>query len=368
MPLGGSGRNVSHFRAYPAGRGRVRAVWRPIMQGRNVWIAGAVLAALAVAVFLPRLFGGGSSPESPTVSAVTRSVGPGSTTPSAEPTGAGSSSGPVLLAAGDIACDPANPAFNDGRGTATLCRQGDVAKMMQRLRPDVVMALGDTLYGGASLAGYRASYEPSWGRFLDETRAVVGNHEYETPSAQGYFDYFGDRAGPQGRGYYSFDEGAWHVVVLNSNCWEVSCAPSDAQVRWLVKDLRRNRSACLLAAWHHPRWSSGLHGGYEPVSAFLRPLASAGVDVILNGHDHHYERFAPRTADGRADPDGFRQFIVGTGGAEIYPIGVPAALSEERRAAFGVLELTLGEGGYDWSFESLEGPGDRGSASCGVPG
>lgn len=297
------------------------------------------------------------------VTAISTITGTGTPPPG---TGSDQEDAVVLVAAGDIACDPRNPAFERGKGTATLCRQADVADLIATLEPDVVMPLGDTQYDHGQLSNYRASYGPSWGRFLDRTLAVVGNHEYETPGAKGFFRYFKAAAGPGHRGYYSTDVGAWHVVVLNSNCWVESCQRGSAQIRWLEKVLASHPAACTLAAWHHPRWSSGEHGDDASVAPFLRVLGRSGVDIILNGHDHHYERFRPRSASGTADPHGFRQFIVGTGGAEIYGIGAAAPLSEVRRDVFGVLALTLEGQGYSWAFETIAGEtADRGSGSCG---
>lgn len=271
---------------------------------------------------------------------------------------------PILVAGGDIACDPRNPAFRNGKGTATLCRQRDVAELIETLDPDMVMPLGDTQYDHGQRKAYNRSYDPSWGRFLDITTAVVGNHEYETKRARGYFGYFGEAAGPK-RGYFARNLGTWRIIVLNSNCWVRSCDPGEAQMDWLQDELRDHPHTCTLAAWHHPRWSSGLHGNDANVGAFVRLLGRRGVDVILNGHDHHYERFARRGPTGAADPSGFSQFIVGTGGAQLYPIGKPAPKSDVRRSAYGVLALTLQDGSYGWDFERLEpGPADNGQEPC----
>lgn len=272
---------------------------------------------------------------------------------------------PVLIAAGDIACDPGNPSFHNGNGTATACRQGATADLIESFSPDAVMPLGDTQYDHGQAKAYRTSYDPSWGRFLAMTLAVVGNHEYETSGASGYYRYFGDAAGMTERGYHSADVGSWHVVMLNSNCWITSCNKGSAQLTWLTRDLRKHPATCLLAAWHAPRWSSGYHGNFSGVSPFLRVLARHGADVVLNGHDHHYERFARMAPDGTLDPNGIREFVVGTGGSQLYSIGAPVAHSEVRRKAFGVLRLTLHVDSYDWSFERLDpGPADSGSATC----
>ncbi len=273
---------------------------------------------------------------------------------------------PVIAAAGDIACDPGNPAFRHGRGTATLCRAADTARLIDRLDPVAVLTLGDNQYDHGRLAAFRRSYRRSWGAFLDRTSPAPGNHDYETKRAAGYFSFFGARAGERGKGYYSFDLGAWHLIALNSNCWVVRCASDSPQVRWLERDLQQSPSACTLAFWHHPRWSSGLHGDNPFVAPLLRMLYREGADVILTGHDHHYERLAPLTPAGRRDPGGgVRQFIVGTGGAQRYPVPGNAPHSEVRRKAFGVLEMTLHDASYDWRFVPLgDGPDDQGTGTC----
>ena len=272
---------------------------------------------------------------------------------------------PVLVAAGDIACDPHDPAFNHGHGVASRCRQRDVAEVIQTLGPDLVVPLGDTQYDHGERRAYARAYDPSWGRFLDVTFAVVGNHEYETSGADGYYDYFGDAAGHLRRGYHSTDLGTWHIVALNSECWVQSCAKRSPQVRWLKRDLADSHATCTIAAWHEPRWSSGEHGNNPAVGPLVRVLVRRGVDILLVGHDHDYERFTTLAPDGTVDPNGVREFVVGTGGAQLYDIGPPEPHSEVRRHAFGVLALTLHDGSYDWSFERVvSGPGDGGTADC----
>jgi hypothetical protein len=262
----------------------------------------------------------------------------------------------VLIAAGDIAgCS------SDGdEATASLVE----------IRPGTVAALGDTVYDRGTPKEYADCYEPSWGRFKDRTRPAVGNHEYATRGAEGYFGYFGGAAGEPGAGYYSYDLGAWHIVVINSVCWEVGgCGRDDPQAEWLKADLAASPSLCTLAYWHFPRFSSGLHGSSDLVDAYWDLLYEHGAELVLAGHDHDYERFAPQDGQGRLDPErGVRQFVVGTGGFSHYPFpGFPIANSELRDAsADGVLVLTLYENRYEWEFVSVEGEtfADAGADIC----
>jgi hypothetical protein len=261
----------------------------------------------------------------------------------------------VLIAAGDI-----SSCGNDGdEATAQLveARQGTVA------------VLGDSVYDRGTAQEFAECYDPTWGRFKDRTRPAVGNHEYLTPGAGGYFDYFGDAAGEPGLGYYSYDLGAWHVVVINSLCWEVGgCGADDPQAQWLAADLRDHPTSCTLAYWHFPRFSSGLHGSSDVVQRYWELLYDAGAEIVLAGHDHSYERFAPQGPDGEADPDrGIREFVVGTGGGSHY--GFPQSLpnSEVRdSSSFGVLVLALHPDNYEWEFVPVEGKTftDRGEGAC----
>jgi hypothetical protein len=271
-------------------------------------------------------------------------------------------SGPTLAAAGDIACAPGT------RVSVIACHHPQTADVLERIDPDRIAALGDLQYDRGRLSEFRAAFAPTWGRFMARLRPAPGNHEYATPGADGYFDYFGARAGPARRGYYSYDLGTWHVVSLNSNCSKVSCARGSAQERWLRADLARNPNRCTLAYWHHPRFSSGLHGDDRTVTPLWLALQRAGADVVLAGHDHSYERFAPQTSTGRVSArDGMVQFVVGTGGVNHYPIVRAKRNSRARTSTtFGVLELTLGRGAYAWRFVPEAGRTfeDRGSARC----
>ena len=283
--------------------------------------------------------------------------------------------GVSVVAAGDLSCDPANEMFRGGHGSPRWCRAEDTAALIDAIDPDVVIPLGDTQYDTGQLHDFRASYDRHWGKQLRRTRPVVGNHEYgASPDADGYFTYFGDRAGRRGRGWYSYRLGSWHVVALNSNCLLVACGPGSAQYRWLDRDLRTSRAACTLVAMHHPRFSSGPHGD-DPDLQLLRPmwrlLYDRGAEVVLGAHDHIYERFAPMDPRGRKDQArGVRQFTAGTGGAEHYWIEQVRYASQVREVdTFGVLNLTLLDGSYRWRFAPVAGStfSDQGSDGCHRP-
>jgi hypothetical protein len=311
------------------------------------------LVALAVA----GCGSGGSS------SAVAPAGSGGSSAPAApQPPVHASRSDPVIAAAGDIACPPGRPV------TASACHQATTALVLSRLRPTAVLPIGDDQYETGALGAFRASYAPTWGRFNAIARPVPGNHEYAGNDGTGYYAYFGARAGDPARGYYSYDLGRWHLIALNSNCAIVSCATGSPQVRWLRADLAAHPARCTLAYWHHPRFSSGLHGNEQPVAPLWRALYDAGADIVLNGHDHDYERFGPQTPAGRADARrGIREFVVGTGGVNHYPILIPRANSQRRNnATFGVLALTLHRDGYSWRFVPEAGSRftDSGTGSC----
>jgi hypothetical protein len=264
-----------------------------------------------------------------------------------------------------------------GAGDIASCRSnGDEATAeLLDLMTGTVFTLGDNVYDRGTSEQFAKCYAPSWGRHLGRTRPVPGNHDYGdggmTPNADGYFDYFGVAAGEKGKGYYSYDIGAWHVVVLNSalSCHVVSCAAGSPQERWLRADLAASAKRCTIAMFHHPRWNSGEeHGDNLDVAPFWNALYEAGVEVVLNGHEHVYERFAPQTPAGRRDDTrGIRQFTVGTGGNGLYPFGPPHANSEARNnRTYGLLELTLREGSYGWRFVPVTGGNffDSGNGPC----
>src|SRR3954451_645056 len=276
---------------------------------------------------------------------------------------------PVVAAAGDIACEPSNPNFNHGNGTASACRMKDTSDLLLGGGYDAVLLLGDNQYLDGSFANYRTVFAPTWGRLGPLLRPAPGNHEYETPNAAGYYDYFGAAAGDRTQGWYSYDLGTWHVIVLNSNCGAIGgCGPGSPQLRWLEADLAAHPRACTLAYWHHPRFSSGLHNNDPLSDAFWRTLYTAGADLVLVGHDHDYERFAPQAPDAQPDPaHGIREIVVGTGGREVRPFTTLRANSEVRNAQdLGILKLRLRTDGYDWQFLPVRGANftDAGSAGC----
>lgn len=275
----------------------------------------------------------------------------------------------ILGAAGDIACDPADANYNLGLGTTSACRMKATSDLVLAGTFDVVLALGDTQYETGTASAFAASYGSTWARFRAITRPVPGNHEYYTSGAAGYYGYFGAAAGDPSKGWYSFEAGAWHVVVLNSNCSAVGgCGPGSPQETWLRADLASHPRVCTLAAWHQPRWSSGSHGSDPLTDALLRALHDSGADIVLNGHDHDYERFAPLDPDGSPDAaHGIREFVVGTGGKNQTPFGTRQPGSDVRESGtYGVLKLSLRPGGYDWAFLPAA-PGtfsDSGSGVC----
>ena len=222
--------------------------------------------------------------------------------------------GVVLAAAGDLVCGPTEPV------TATACRFQSVSDLVVN-DPEVAgfLALGDNQYPVGQLDYYQTAYESSYGRVKASTRPVPGNHEYDTPGATGYYEYFGAAAGDPTKGYYSFDVGtSWHLVALNSNCGVVSCAAGSAQEQWLRADLAANSRECVIAYRHQPRFSSGeVHGDEPAYSPFWDALQQYSAEIVLNGHDHDYERFAPQLPDGTAAADGIREFVVGTGGRDL---------------------------------------------------
>jgi hypothetical protein len=274
----------------------------------------------------------------------------------------------VVGAAGDIGCPPGSRSFNRGAGTGNRCGQGATARVLAVASPAAVLPLGDTQYASGTLRAYAKSYGPSWGRFDLIAHPVPGDEEYEAPGARGYYDYFGPSAGAAGTGYYSFDVGAWHLIALNSECDTVACGAGSAQEAWLRADLAAHPTRCTLAYWHRPRFTSGPASQATDADAFWRDLYAAGAELVLGGHNHNYERFAPQTPDHKPDPiTGIRQFVAGTGGESLDPFGADVRPNSEVRIAgvFGVLLLTLGLDGYDWRFVSISGAVlDSGSAPC----
>ena len=276
-------------------------------------------------------------------------LGAGTATPAGsdhEATASAAEPAVVLLAAGDIGdCDRLG-----GAGARTT------TKILGGL-DGTIAALGDLVYPAGTAQAFHDCYATTWGIYKDRTRPVPGNHEYYdgTGTAAPYFDYFGPIAGDRLKGYYSYDLGGWHIVALNSNCVRVDCWIGSAQEQWLQTDLAAHPGQCTLAYWHHPLFSSGRHPAHartEAMRPIFRDLYRAGATVVLNGHEHFYERFAPQDPDGNPDPNGIREFVVGTGGglAKGYT-EQPFGNSEVRNSGeFGVLKLVLHHDTYDWEF------------------
>jgi hypothetical protein len=275
---------------------------------------------------------------------------------------------PTVAAAGDIVCAP---------GSRDPCRDVDTLKVVESLAPDLVLPLGDNQYESGKLDEYARSYDLSWGRLRPLSRPVPGNHEYQDEDdARGYYNYFNGAgsytgvAGDRDKGYYSYDFADWHFVALNSNCLYIrgGCRKGGFQEAWLREDLLKNRRPCTLAYMHHPRFSSGMNGSTTYLAPLWQTMYELGVDVVLAGHDHHYERFAPQNPDGAPDPvRGIRQFVVGTGGRSITPFQTVLPTSEvQDTTSFGVLVLGLTPGGYQWRFQPVPGLplDDSGTGEC----
>lgn len=269
----------------------------------------------------------------------------------------------TIYTAGDIArCKHPDPRWSGAAATATLVEWA--------LRQDphaAVLSLGDHTYPDGTAREFADCYDPTWGRFRERTWPTPGNHEYNTPGAQPYYDYFGARAAA---GYYSLRLGSWHLISLNSN---LKGPEHTAQLAWLAAELKRDPARCTLAFWHHPLFTSGGHLGPGRMADAWDMLHAAGAELVLSGHDHDYERFAPQDARGNLDrARGLRQFVVGTGGAYATPFLRIRDNSEVREASFdGVLRLRLLSGGYEWQFLAAEPERipagarlDSGSARC----
>ncbi len=256
----------------------------------------------------------------------------------------------VLVGAGDIA---------DGSAASEA-----TARLLDTIA-GTVFTTGDNAYPDGTDADFAQRYQPTWGRHKARTRPCPGNHDYHTSGAAAYFRYFGASAGPPNLGYYSYDIGDWHIIALNSNIGMNAGSPQEA---WLRADLATNNKDCILAYWHHPRFSSGDHGSSKAPEPLWQALYEAGAEIIVVGHDHNYQRFAPQTATGQADPArGIRQFVAGTGGAGLYDFPAPIANTETYNVdTHGVLKLTLGPGSYSWEFIPIPGKTytDSGSGTC----
>jgi acid phosphatase type 7 len=271
-------------------------------------------------------------------------------------------------AAPSTVAHPAGDPTLAGAGDIASCESsGDerTARLLDYI-PGPIFTVGDNAYTSSDVEKpFAECYEPSWGRHRGRTHPVPGNHEYEDNDIDAYFDYFGKAAGERGKGYYSYQQGEWHIIALNSM---LDASPYSPQGKWLANDLAKHQTHCTLAYFHHPRFSSGPHGRRRSAVDFWRALSRAGVDVVVNGHDHIYERFGPMTENGERDNEnGMREFIVGTGGDSHYDIEDVAAHSEVHNDdTYGVLVLTLHGDGYDWRFVPVQERtfSDSGTGSC----
>ena len=263
----------------------------------------------------------------------------------------------VFVGAGDIA----NCQLAGGGGAAATGR------LLDRIS-GTVFTVGDHAYPSGTAGEFHDCFEPRWGRHKARIRPAPGNHDYLTANGRPYFDYFGENAGPDRRGYYSYTLGSWHMVSLNSS---IDAGRRSKQIEWLRHDLEEHRATCTLAYWHIPVFSSGPHGAQRQDTSWMveawRVLYEFGADVVIGGHDHDYERFAPQNPDGKADPRGIREFVVGTGGGGLYNFKNIRPNSEARsNRSYGVLKLVLGSADYSWEF--VVGAGepfqDSGTAAC----
>ena len=289
---------------------------------------------------------------------------------------------PTIGAAGDIACDPGSAKFNGGNGTPRSCRMKAVGSLLASSNLAHVFAVGDTQYNDGAFVKYGQSYDPSWGGVKSITWPTPGDHEYKTPGAAGYFQYFGTAAvdATTGTSYRSNDiqtsdpARPWHIIVLNSSCPKVGgCGVNSKQYHWLVQDLAahpQSQYPCTLAFFYKGLFSSGHHGGYTTYQPFWQALYAAHADIVLDGHDHDYERFAPQNPNGVADPQhGIREYIVGTGGVSTQQFGVPDGIANsqyrQQPGRFGALFLTLHPSSYDWAFRAAGGNAlDTGTSNC----
>ena len=303
------------------------------LSGRNWDVRSFALGCLAAAAISVLFAQCNKSPTGPTTGSQAPVPGPSPTSPFPQAPGPA-----VFVGAGDIA-------IANGHDDST-------ARLMDSIGGDV-FTLGDDAYPNGSPENFRV-FDRTWGRFVGRMHPAPGNHEYMTPGAAGYFGYFGDIAGPSGLGYYSFDLGAWHLISLNSNYeFGVGVDAGSGQGAWLQSDLATHANKCTLAYWHHPLFSSGQNGDYRGMRPIFDLLYNANADVVLNGHDHLYERFGPQAGDGRPDPArGIRQFTVGTGGVNAdYRFVTTKPNSEQRiTGQNGVLKLTLLADTYQWEF------------------
>ncbi|HEX7346656.1 MAG TPA: metallophosphoesterase [Candidatus Limnocylindrales bacterium] len=345
---------------------RRRAPSSQLALGVLVFVATFVLLLGLASVWTRDGRGPGASPGAGTPTTGSISPAPSSSAPAAtSPTPSASSapaspsptttSAAVLVGAGDI-------------GDCNADEDSATAALLDGIEGTVFTA-GDNAYENGTAKEFATCYEATWGRHKSRTRPAPGNHDWRTSGLSGYLDYFGDAArGPDGDSWYSYDLGGWHVIVLDSECEKVDgCGPDSRQGRWLAADLEASAARCTVAIWHKPRFTSGEHGNDRSVAPFWTALYDGGVDVVINGHDHDYERFAPQDPSAQEDRErGIREFVVGTGGTPLRRFEQPVANSELRAAVVhGVFKLTLREASYDWEFVPVSGEfRDSGTAFC----
>ena len=281
-----------------------------------------------------------------------------------------------VIAVGDMACAPTDPNFNSGEGANGECQAKAVSDAAIKAKPQALLGLGDYQYEVASAGDFAAAYAPTWGRLKQITRPAIGNQELKVHKASTYFDYFGGNAIPDPE-YGSYDLGDWHVVVLNTNCTVVEggCGEQSPQVAWLKQDLAANIGTCILVYGHHPRWSNGIAGPDSRIAPLYDAMVKGGASLYLSGHESDYERFATLNASHQPDPNGVRQFVVGTGGQTLYQPQegdatwretfdpIPAEFFDAKHNGF--LQLDLGHGHYSWQFIAADGTViDNGKDTC----
>jgi hypothetical protein len=320
-------------------------VRRTLLATRSFVVALAIAAGLATCS-VPRATTDDTAPPTTRSGAATPTAS-GTATPAASPrpatTAAPTATRVVLVGAGDIA------SCGSSGDEATADLLDGIA--------GTVFTVGDNAYDRGTVAEFAECYGPTWGRHRERTLPVPGNHDYVTAGAAGYFGYFGAAAGDPAKGWYATDLGAWRIYALNSDCWAIGgCTAGSAQERWLRDDLAANPRACVLAIWHHPRFSSGEHGSDPMTSALWQALDDAGAEIVVNGHDHDYERFGPQDANGTADPEGIVEYVVGTGGRSHYAFRTPIANSLVRdSSSFGVIRFDLDARGWASTFVPVAG-------------
>ncbi|MEI6621744.1 MAG: fibronectin type III domain-containing protein [Actinomycetes bacterium] len=295
----------------------------------------------------------------------------------------------VIMTVGDIACDPTAPAFNNGKGTPAGCQQQAVANAIRAQHPDAFLPLGDIQYFDGRLDAFQQSYDPAFGDLKSISYPIPGNHEYKTANAAGYYTYFGAAAHQDTKGTYSFDIGGWHVLAINSTVCtpSISCGPGSAMAKWIAADIATHPSQCVMAMWHHPLWSAGAHGGYTPFLPVWNQLNSYGVDLVLNGHDHLYQRFKPAgdaqlDASGNLLPptvvkDGMVEIVAGMGGEDNYQAwglanpgmadSLAAVGTNPNPGVFGALRMDTNPTGMDFSYIPAANSSkfsDSGSLNC----